>query len=282
VTAALIGHTGFVGSYLATQATYDLRISRVNLDELRDRRLDRIVCVGLPAAKWIANRNPLDDRANMERLVDVLRTVRARRFLLISTIDVYPRTEGVDEGFDCSSQPNHAYGTHRLAFERFIGDSFPDATIVRLPALFGPGLRKNVLFDLLHGNQLELINPASRFQWYPLLDLPPHMELAERHGLKLVNLFTEPLRTELVLRRSFPGVDVGSRAQPPVAYDLHTRHAHLFNGVGRYIMPAAIVLERIAEFCGAETARLGAAASPASSGRAAASTTGDPVSSVLA
>src|SRR5262249_30516687 len=143
-----------------------------------------------------------------------LRTVTARTFVLISTIDVYPFTRDADEGLDPQGLPNHAYGTHRLQFEAFVRDCFPEALIIRLPALFGPGLRKNVLFDLLNGNQLELINPDSRFQWYPLERLPHDLALAQASGLRLVNLFTEPVPTRSILERFFPLAAVGARAQP--------------------------------------------------------------------
>lgn len=253
MTSALIGYTGFVGGLLADRERFDLLIHRANVDLLRYRSLDRIVCAGLPAAKWIANREPDADRANMSHLCDTLRTVTAASFVLISTIDVYPRTQDADEDFDCSAAPNHAYGRHRLEFEAFVRDRFPQALILRLPALFGPGLRKNVLFDLVMGNQLEKVNPASSFQWYPLERLPEDIARAERHGLKLANLFTEPLATSAIIDRHFPEVEVGAEAHAAVHYDLHTRYAHVFGGIGRYVMSAASALDAIGSFCGATT-----------------------------
>ncbi len=249
MTTALIGYTGFVGGYLSSRMPFDLRINRANLGELRGARLERVVCAGLPAAKWLANQDPAADRDNMLRLADVLRTVSARRFVLISTIDVYPRTRDADEDFDCSSSANHAYGENRLAFERFVREQYRHALILRLPALFGPGLKKNVLFDLLHGHRLEMINPASRFQWYPLVRLPADMSTAEVHGLRLANLFTEPLATGAILGRCFPTVRVGERADPAADYDLGTRHAAVFGGRGRYCMTAPGVLTELSAFC---------------------------------
>ena len=251
MSSALIGHTGFVGGLLARREHFDLTVNRANLDTLRGRELERLVCAGLPAAKWLANQEPEADRANIERLCGVLRSVTARRFVLISTIDVYPRTRDADEDFDCGSLPNHPYGRHRLAFETFVRERFPHALILRLPALFGPGLRKNVLFDLLHGNQLERINPSSRFQWYPLERLPADVATAAAAGLTVVNLFTEPLATQRIVERFFPHTHVGATAQAPADYDLHTRHARLFGGSGRYRLTAAAVMDELTTFCGA-------------------------------
>lgn len=250
MSSALIGCTGFVGGFLAGCERFDLLVHRANVDVLRRRRFDRVVCAGLPAAKWIANREPEADRTNMLLLCETLKTVDALSFVLISTIDVYPRTEGVDEGFDCSTEPNHPYGSHRLQFERFVRDRFPHALILRLPALFGPGLRKNVLFDLMTGNQLDKVNPASSFQWYPLGRLPEDIDRAQGRELGLVNLFTEPLTTGAIIDRYFPEARVGAQAQPAVHYDLRTRHAPVFGGNGHYVMSAQAALDAIGWFCG--------------------------------
>jgi hypothetical protein len=248
VSVALIGHTGFVGSYLASQATYDLEISRANLSSLHHQHFSRVVCAGLPAAKWLANREPEVDLANMHRLCGALEQVTAEHFILISTIDVYPITANADESFDCATKPNHPYGTHRLQFETFVRERFASATIVRLPALFGRGLKKNVLFDLLHDNCLEAINSESTFQWYPLARLAADIQLIEGTGLPLVNLFPEPIRTADILNRFFPHKTVGTKPAAEAHYDLRTRYGALLGGDGPYAMGKEQVMVELADY----------------------------------
>ncbi len=255
MTSALIGYTGFVGGNLQNSEHFDLLINRENLETLRGRHLDRIVCAGLPAAKWLANKDPDEDLANMQRLCDVLSEINCDRFILISTIDVYPVNEGADEDFDCSQQDNHAYGRHRLMFENFVREHFPDARILRLPALFGTGLKKNVIFDLLNDNCLEMINPVSRFQWYPLARLAADIKLVENSELKLVNLFTEPLSNQEILDRFFPDKEVGAEPTPSASYNLITRHASLFGTDGDYIMNKQQVLDELARYIDQERSR---------------------------
>ena len=77
---------------------------------------------------------------------------------------------------------------------------FPAALIVRLPALFGPGLKKNVVFDMLHENRLDLVHQDGRFQFYDLAHLTADIARAEQAGLTLLNLASEPLTTQDVAR----------------------------------------------------------------------------------
>jgi len=251
----LIGHTGFVGGNLARQFAFDACFNSKNFREMAGREFDLLVCAGVSAVKWRANKEPEADRRGIEVLEQTLAQTRAKRFVLISTIDVYPETRGHDEDYDCGSKPNHPYGAHRLAFERFVADHFDGALIVRLPGLFGEGLKKNVVYDLINDNCLEMINPRTTVQYYDLSDLWADIETALRHDLRLVNLFNEPIASQTILDRFFPGKPVGGKPAPEAHYDLRSKHAALFGGRNGYIRNAAETLAAMGRFIETELAK---------------------------
>src|SRR5215472_8616037 len=166
--AALIGASGFVGGNLPQHLFQDLFRS-TNIEEIKGRSYDLVVCAGAPAAKWKANQDPEGDLANLKRLMSCLTEVNAEHFLLISTVDVYHTPAGVNESTPIEPEKTHAYGRHRYYLETFVRDKFSSSTVVRLPGLFGNGLKKNVIYDLIHHNALHLQHAESRFQFY-LLD----------------------------------------------------------------------------------------------------------------
>lgn len=242
--SALIGHTGFVGRNLRRQADFDHLYNSANFRDLTGRDFDLIICAGLPAAKWLANKDPEKDRANMIALADTLSRVRARRFVLISTVDVYPTTAELDEDFEFHAvADHHPYGVHRREFENHVRRRFERTHILRLPGLFGDGLKKNVIFDLLHDHAVAAIDPASVFQWYWIGRLWTHVELSVEAGLKLVNLVTEPIPTRDIVGRFFPNAPVGGPAGTAVAYDLRTKHGALFGSqASGYVQSRAQVM----------------------------------------
>lgn len=251
----LIGHTGFVGGTLAGSTCFSAAFNSANVDSLRGREFDLLICAGVSSVKWLANKDPEADRAGIARLTGALAEVRAREFVLISTIDVYPDPSAAsDEAAILDPVANHAYGRHRLELERWITERFSDVRVVRLPALFGAGLRKNALYDLLHGNMLDSINPAAVFQWYPTLRLWDDIQTVRHAGLNLVNLFPPPLPMSSVVDTFFPGAPVGTSTLPAPRYDLRTRHAELFGGQNGYILDEFTVLGEMARFVAAERA----------------------------
>jgi nucleoside-diphosphate-sugar epimerase len=254
MTTALIGHTGFVGGNLARAQRFDALFNSRNFREIAGAKFKLVVCAGLSAAKWLANRDPAADWAAISALADVLRQVEADCFVLISTIDVYPSPREVDEGSPISDGQCQPYGGNRLRFERFVASQFPNTHVLRLSALFGPGLKKNILFDLLHDNLLETINPLSRFQWYDVQDLWRDIETVMAKQVRLINLVNEPVSTSELLSRFFPGKHVGATAAP-ASYDVGTRHASLFGGSGRHIRRQADILEQIGKFIVSERAQ---------------------------
>lgn len=242
VLTALIGHTGFVGSNLAAARRFDRRYNSKTIGEIEGETFSEVVCAGVSAVKWWANKHPEQDWAGIVRLMDALRTVKARRFVLISTIDVYRDPRKVDEEDDPAAEPQHPYGRHRSLLETFVSERFAERMIVRLPALFGPGLKKNALYDLTHDNQLEVIHPQSKLQWYPIARLAQDLETWRAAGIGLLNVVTTPVEMEQIRRRFFPGSVIGGGAASPACYDVRTRHDARLGGHSGYLLQATEVL----------------------------------------
>ncbi len=251
---ALIGHTGFVGANLAAQRTYDHLYHSRNIDEIRGRSFDMVVCAGVNAVKWKANKEPEADWAGIQSLLEPLAEVQAKRFILISTVDVYASPNLVTED-DEPSEDNHAYGRHRLKVERFVAGRFPVHHIVRLPGLFGNGLKKNVIYDLLHDNCLENIQPASAFQYYNLDHLTRDLDKVMDARLRVLNMATEPVSTRSIIDSFAPDMDVGAKAGAAGFYDFRSKHAALWGGHGGYLYDAATVLAEMGSFMARERSK---------------------------
>ena len=247
--SALIGHTGFVGGTLKAARQFDRFYNSSNIEDIAQQSYDLVVCAGVSAVKWLANKDPDADKAAIDRLVHALSRASIREFILISTIDVYPDTaSGADESATIDPASNHAYGAHRFELEKWCKAHFPTCRIVRLPALFGAGLRKNALFDLLHDNDTAKINPLGKFQWYPVGRLAKDLDVIREHDLKLVNLFGEGLTMGAVRDAFFPGAVLGQPVEPAPTYNLRTRHAQAFGGSDGYVISAQSLLGEMARF----------------------------------
>ncbi|MFV3370559.1 NAD-dependent epimerase/dehydratase family protein [Pseudomonas sp. NY15435] len=231
---ALIGFSGFVGGTLLKQADFSSLYRSSNISDIRDKVFDIIVCAGAPAQKWIANREPEADRQKIEELIENLRHTRCKKFVLISTVDVFANPQKVDEDSEVIEEGLHAYGLHRRMLEKFIEEHFEDFLIVRLPGLVGPGLRKNVIFDFLNSNNVESIDSRSVFQFYPMVNLWSDIQIAMAGGLKKVHLTSEPISVADVSFQGFGRTFENAQSRPAAVYDMHTKHAHLFKGEGRY------------------------------------------------
>jgi hypothetical protein len=244
---ALIGHTGFVGSHLMEQGDFDAFFNSANFRDMAGHRFDEIVCAGVSAVKWWANRNPEADWQAIADLCDVLTQVRAGHFVLISTVDVYPDPQGVDETSELSlsEQP---YGRHRRLLELFVAERFPATMIARLPGLFGKRLKKNLVFDALSGRVLSGFHPDSTFQFYDLERLTGDIAVARAAGLPMINLAVEPVSVARTLA-ALGSAEAGSEEAPgPARYDMRTAHAKLWGRDGGYIESAGDCLARMARF----------------------------------
>ena len=185
MTSALVGHTGFVGGNLARQYAFTDAYHSRNIEKIRGKHYQLLVVSGAPAAKWIANREPAKDLANLRRLMENLDAVEADSVVLISTVDVYPKPRGADEGTSIDPGQQYRYGRNRLMLEQFVQRRFLQTLVVRLPGLFGAGLKKNAIYDFLHDNETHKIHCDAVYQFYNLDNLWTDIERMRRAGLTL-------------------------------------------------------------------------------------------------
>jgi len=252
---ALIGSTGFVGSNLASQFRFDDQFNSSNISKICYQEYDLVICAGIQAKKWWANQNESEDFAGINKLLESLKKVTAKQFVLISTVDVYPNPTGVDESSFINFSSNHAYGKHRFMAEEYIRSRFTNHLILRLPGLFGAGIKKNVIHDLLNNHELEKINPEGVYQYYFLDNLKADIQLAQALGLKLLNVSAEPVATKDVVSRFFPGAKVGEASPFKVSYDMKSLYWKKWGSTALgYLYDQSTVLNQLQKFIERELA----------------------------
>ncbi len=247
MSKAIIGYTGFIGSNLIRQAKYDDFYNSQNIESVAGKSFDLLACTAAPAEKWLANKEPVKDKENLQKLIKNLQQVSAKKVILISTIDVYNQPVEVDEDTSINAEILHPYGKHRLELETMIQNQF-DALVVRLPGLFGKGMKKNIIYDFLHNNLLEKINKGSVFQFYNLDHLWQDIQVAIKNDLKVVNFATEPTSVAEVAITAFD-FEFTNQTQNAVKYDIRTKYYQLFDGIQPgYLYNKSQVLLELKEF----------------------------------
>lgn len=199
----LVGHTGFVGGNLMRQRRFDAVYNSSTIADIEGERFDVLVCAGAPATMWAANADPEGDASNLDSLLDALRSAHIGTLVVISTVAVF---DDLGAGYTESSaryETRKAYGRNRRGLETAAVESFGDVRIIRLPALFGPGLKKNFIFDLMNPAP-SFINP-SKFQ-----ETESAMRPGERAALKEAYVFDPALAMWRHRRDALAGTDVAA------------------------------------------------------------------------
>lgn len=253
---ALIGYTGFVGGNIKAQGSFTDFFNTSNIADIDGQEFDLVVSSATPAEMWKANQDPAADMASIQALMDHLATVKARRFVLISTISTYAHPTGVNEDSDLETSQATPYGAHRAQLEEFCRQKFDNLLIVRLPGLFGNGLKKNVIFDFLHDNNLDKIDSRAVYQFYNLDRIWSDLKIALNNQLPLINFAVEPTSVAEVAKAAF-GLDFNQQTLDPEKlpyFDMHTKYAGLFHQPGNYIETKDQVLAGIKAFVDRERA----------------------------
>lgn len=245
---ALIGHTGFVGQNLAAQHRFSATFNSQNIEQIRGKKFGIAVCAGARGTKWLANQNPAEDWQSIQRLIASLQEIECDKFILISTVDVYNPPVKVNEDWKIVTDPSHAYGRHRLLLEKAVARIFPDRLTVRLPGIFGNGLKKNAVFDFIHGHNLEQIHQDGVYQYYCLDHLWTDINKAIKNNLKELNIATEPISIQEISLACRGEYFKNSLSSVPPHYDFHTKHAGLWSKNGNYLYDKETVLNELKSF----------------------------------
>lgn len=247
-SSAIVGYSGFVGRNIANQYHFDLQFNSSNITELKGLSLDLLVIAAPSAVKWRANQEPEADLKMITALMKILETVSAKQVIHISTVDVYNNPRNIDESTIVDASGSQPYGKHRFLFEEFTRKHFPDHLIVRLPGLFGKGLKKNFIYDMLHDNCLDLIHKDSIFQFYSLDNIWSDIQVALDNGISLINLATEPASVSEIAEICFHKRFTNITENPPIIYDMKSIHAPLYDGKDGYLYSKQAVLAQISDF----------------------------------
>ncbi len=138
----IVGAKGFVGSALCRNAHKNnevIQINKNNYEEEKSKTYDILINSAMPSTKYWASTNPFDDfKKTVELTADLTYNWKYEKIIQISTISV----EKLDT----------PYAINKKAAEDIL--NFKNSLIVRLGTLYGIGLKKGPLFDLLNKNKV--------------------------------------------------------------------------------------------------------------------------------
>lgn len=145
----LVGHTGFVGGNLLSAHSFTNCYNSKNIADSFGANNGLVVYSGMASQKYLANADPAADLALARQALENMRAMKPEQLVLISTVDVYPSPFAVYEDSPAGGESAPAYGANRLQLEQWVREEYPNTLIVRLPGLFGAGLKKNFIYDML-------------------------------------------------------------------------------------------------------------------------------------
>lgn len=146
----LVGYTGFVGSNLKKTHKFDGLYDSKNVSESYGKEPDLLVYSGVPAQKFLANKEPEKDFEIIQNAIHNIKEINPKEIVLISTIDIYKNPVDVNEDTIIETDNLQPYGYNRFYLEKWVSENIQNHLIVHLPGLYGENIKKNFIYDLIH------------------------------------------------------------------------------------------------------------------------------------
>ena len=146
----LVGYSGFVGGNIYASTDFDAVFDHRDIEKAFGINPDFLIYAGIPAEKYLANNFPEKDYEIILNAENNIKKINPKKLVLISSVDVIDDTNNFDENGTIDESKLQPYGYNRRQLEKWARENYEDCLIVRLPALFGKGIKKNFIFDLIN------------------------------------------------------------------------------------------------------------------------------------
>ena len=246
---ALIGYTGFVGKNIMHHHSFVKQYNSRNIGEIKNCEFNTVICSGAYGLKWKANKYPEEDYNSIYNLIENLKAVKTKRLILISTVDVYPTPNNVDEDTVINIDKLSPYGKNRRLLELFVEERF-DSTIIRLPLIYGQYLKKNIIYDLINNKYDNLRHKNSIYQFYDLRCLWGDIQIAISNDIKILNIASEPISLIEICNKCFQ-LDLSDNSLQDISaanYDFHSKYSELWGNTRNYLYSKKETLKYLIDF----------------------------------
>ncbi len=161
----IIGFEGYVGSSLYEECMKRdwnvVGINRKNYSDKINDHYDILINTAMPSKRFWALKNPLEDfDASVRLTAEIIYKWDYRKIIHISSVS-------------SRCQLDHPYGLNKKCAENLVLDSNKNNLVIRLGSMFGDGLDKGILVDLINNNEI-FISGESR---YNFIDIKKNAEL---------------------------------------------------------------------------------------------------------
>ena len=173
--AAVIGAQGFIGANLCEHLpAHGMRVTpmirNTRLENFAESVFDTVFFCAGNAKTFLSSKEPTRClNKSVAELFGYLTQLKYKKFILVSSITVYPvrlaeKCEHIDLGLNNLS----LYGAHKLLAERYVKEFAGSWVIARASGFFGPGLKKNLLYDLKTGQTDIYLQIDSWIDYMPI------------------------------------------------------------------------------------------------------------------
>ena len=227
----VIGGNGFVGSgYVKALQSLGRAVKSINresYDQFLGARCDILINANGNSKKFLAKDDPKEEfQASVASVRNSLVDFEFKKYVFLSTSDIYPdctKPELTCEDRVINVSEQSLYGFHKYLAELCVQHSAKDWLIIRQGGFVGEGMRKNPVFDVLHGDKLW-VHPDSELQFINTEDSARLvMQLVEQDvSNQIFNLTAiETISVREIMKLAGRSVPVDAYAKP-VRYEIST------------------------------------------------------------